>query len=142
LTAVIRRHRGNPDCGVPAFFVMGSVCNPLLKVVNCQWYIMQFFFFFFSLMCVQAQPSGTRHDSVSHPTATQQVVTWLQRGGGGNMSSNTSLHNTQPPNSDIMSSVVVMQVAPRHDTQSPNSEMTSSTVAAVAAMWAAAHCHT
>jgi len=35
MTAVIGRHRGNPDCGVPAFFVVGSVCNPLLKVVNC-----------------------------------------------------------------------------------------------------------
>ena len=34
MTAVIGRHRGNPDCGVPAFFVVGSVCNPLLKVVN------------------------------------------------------------------------------------------------------------
>ena len=35
LTAV-GRHRGNPDCGVPAFFIVGSVCNPLLKLVNCQ----------------------------------------------------------------------------------------------------------
>src|SRR5712671_5947532 len=103
---------------------------------------MQFFFSFFSLMCVQAQPSGTRHDGVSHPMVTQQAVTWLQRGGGGNADSNTSLHNTQPPNSDMMSSVVVTRVAPQHNTQSPNSKMTSSAVAAAAAMQAAAHCHT
>src|SRR5712675_313084 len=101
---------------------------------------MQFFFSFFSLMCVQAQPSGTCHDGVSHPTVTQQAVTWLQRGGGGNVGSNTSLHNTQPPDSDTMSSVVVTWVAPWHDTQSPNSEMTSSAVAAAAATRAAAHC--
>src|SRR5712671_488202 len=81
---------------------------------------MQFFFSFFSLMCVQAQPSGTCHDGVSHPTVTQQAVTWLQRGGGGNVGSNTSLHNTQPPNSDT----------------------TSSAAAAAAAMRAAAHCRT
>src|SRR5882672_9770691 len=102
---------------------------------------MQFFFSFFLLMCVQAQPSGTRHDGVSHPTVTQQAVTWLQRGGGGNAGSNTSLHDTQPPDSDTTSSVVVMWVAPRHDTQSPNSEMMSSAAAAVAATRAAAHCH-
>src|SRR5882757_3413246 len=101
---------------------------------------MQFFFSFFSLMCVQAQPSGTRHDGVSHPTATQQAVTWLQRGGGSNTGSNTSLHDTQPPDSDTMSSVVVMWVAPRHDTQSPDSKMTSSAAAAAAATQAAAHC--
>src|SRR5712671_1608781 len=101
---------------------------------------MQFFFSFFSLMCVQAQPSGTRHDGVSHPTATQQAVTWLQQGGGGNAGSNTSLHNTQPPDSDTTSSVVVTQVAPRHNTQSPDSEMMSSAVAAAVATRAAAHC--
>src|SRR5712671_1166982 len=93
---------------------------------------MQFFFSFFSLMCVQAQPSGTRHDGVSHPTATQQAVTWLQQGGGGNAGSNTSLHDTQPPDSDMTSSVVVTRVAPWHDTQSPDSEMTSSVVTIMA----------
>src|SRR5712672_646953 len=101
---------------------------------------MQFFFSFFLLMCVQAQPSGTRHDGVSHPMATQQAVTWLQWGGGSNAGSNTSLHDTQPPDSNMTSSVVVTRVAPWHDTQSPNSEMTSSTAAAVAATRAAAHC--
>src|SRR5712671_6359825 len=100
----------------------------------------QFFFSFFSLMCVQAQPSGTCHNGVSHPTATQRAVTWLQRGGGGNAGSNTSLHDTQLPDSNTTSSVVVTRVAPWHDTQSPDSEMMSSAVAAVAAMRAAAHC--
>jgi len=31
------RYRGNPNSGVPAFFIVGSVCNPLLKVINCEW---------------------------------------------------------------------------------------------------------
>ena len=84
---------------------------------------MQFFFSFFLLMCVQAQPSGTCYNGVSHPTATQRAVTWLQRGGGGDVGSNTSLHDTQPPDSNTTSSVVVTRVTPRHDTQLPDSEI-------------------
>ena len=57
------------------------------------------------------------------------------------MGSNTSLHNTQPPDSNTTSSVVVMQVIPQHNTQSPDSKMMSSMVAAAVAMQAAAHCH-
>src|SRR5712671_1022136 len=98
---------------------------------------MQFFFSFFSLMCMQAQPSGTCHDGVSHPMATQRAVTWLQRGGGGNTGSHTSLHDTQPPNSDMTSSVVVTRAVLPHDMQSPDSDTKSSVVAA--AMQAAAH---
>ena len=34
MTAVMGRHRGRPDCGAPAIFVVGGVCNPLLKTGN------------------------------------------------------------------------------------------------------------
>src|SRR5712672_518138 len=91
---------------------------------------MQFFFSFFLLMCVQAQPSGTRHDGVSHPTATHQAVTWLQWGGGSNAGSNTSLHDTQPPDSDTTSSVVAMRAAAHCCTQPPDSDTTGSVAAA------------
>ena len=37
LTAVIGRHRGNPDRGAPAFFIEGRVCNHLLKTANSTW---------------------------------------------------------------------------------------------------------